>query len=250
MPDFGSPRSRAPERPELPAWIWLWLPPFMIVIVYITRLANRGFYHFFIDSEEGIVEVGTFVMLLPAIYLGLRCWMRRRVLPRWWIGPWLLLVTLACVYFAGEEVSWGQQFFQWRTPEVVSEYNDQGETNLHNVSSWFDQKPRLLLELWVLVGGIEVPISRRIRRVVLSEHDWRYWFWPAWMCMPAALLSYVAILPEWIRDIFRLPPFAIEVRYSEIQEFYFALFLCLYLASCWLRLKARNGSVLRTSSPA
>ena len=211
----------------------------MIVTVYITKFLSKAFAIYFIDGEHGIVEIGTFAVLLPAIYLGLRCWLRRNRLPRRWIGPWLLLVTLACFYFAGEEVSWGQQFLHWRTPELVGEYNDQGETNLHNVSSWFDQKPRLLLELWVLVGGVAVPVWRRIRGIVFAEQNWHYWFWPARMCVPAALLSYLSILPEWTRDIFKLRPFPIETRYSEIQEFYFGLFLCLYLASCWLRLKQK-----------
>ena len=239
MSEASRSRPAPAGQSELPSWVWLWLPPFMIVTVYITKAVNKAFAIYFVDSEQGIVEIGTFVVLLPAIYLGIRCWGRRHLLPRRWIGPWLLLVTLACVYFAGEEVSWGQQFFSWNTPEVLGEYNDQGETNLHNISSWFDQKPRLLLEIWVLVGGAVVPIWRRVRGVVFAEQDWRHWFWPGWMCMPAAVLSYIAILPEWTRDIFRLRPFPIEVRYSEIQEFYFGLFLCLYLASCWLRLKRK-----------
>jgi hypothetical protein len=45
--------------------------------------------------------------------------------------------------------------------------------------------------------------------------------------------------PEEDKDLFGLPPFPVEVRYSELQEFYFSLFLFLYFASAWRRLQAR-----------
>src|SRR3546814_4167282 len=53
---------------------------------------------------------------------------------------------------AGEEASWGQHYAGWLTPDNWQALNDQGETNLHNTSSWLDQKPRTLLEIGVIVG--------------------------------------------------------------------------------------------------
>lgn len=34
---------------------------------------------------------------------------------------------------AGEEVSWGQSIFGWKTPEALEKINVQGETNFHNI---------------------------------------------------------------------------------------------------------------------
>lgn len=39
---------------------------------------------------------------------------------------------LAAIFFAGEEMSWGQSYLGWRTPESYAAFS--GETNLHN--SW------------------------------------------------------------------------------------------------------------------
>lgn len=42
------------------------------------------------------------------------------------------VLALACLYVAGEEISWGQRLFDVPTPEFFSEHNLQQETNLHN----------------------------------------------------------------------------------------------------------------------
>ena len=230
----------APQRRfEISPLFWLWLPPLMIVLVYAVRLWKIWFYQYFIESELGIVELGTPMLLLPGLWAGIQIWRHRRALPRAWLAAWLALVSVGGFYFAGEEISWGQQLFGWSTPVEISAINDQHETNFHNISSWFDQKPRLALELWVIVGGLLLPAWRALRGIRFGPDDWQYWFWPGIVCVPAAALAEAIKLPEYVKDLFGLPPFSIEVRYSEIQEFYFALFLGLYLLSCWLRLRPR-----------
>ena len=51
-----------------------------------------------------------------------------------------------CLYIAGEEMSWGQHFFHWNTPEYWAEVNRQEETNLHNTYAIFEKTPRSILE--------------------------------------------------------------------------------------------------------
>ncbi|MCB9982820.1 MAG: hypothetical protein H6861_03965 [Rhodospirillales bacterium] len=51
--------------------------------------------------------------------------------------------------------------------------NDQNETNLHNISSRFDQKPRLILLVGVVVGGLIIPAlqhfkSKRVPQIFAS----------------------------------------------------------------------------------
>lgn len=50
-----------------------------------------------------------------------------------------LFVVLAVVFFiaAGEEISWGQRLFNFRTPEYLGQLNDQNEFNFHNVDKKF-----------------------------------------------------------------------------------------------------------------
>ena len=64
------------------------------------------------------------------------------------IQVFIILKTLALIYYLGEEISWGQHFFKWNTPQLFNEINNQKETNLHNISNLFDQLPRSLVMIW------------------------------------------------------------------------------------------------------
>lgn len=230
-----SPHS---ARDLSPLW-WLWFPPLLLIIQVTAYLADRPFYSRWIDGELGLIELGTVLVILPGIVAGFLIWRDRQPLPTTWLSYWCLLVTLGCIYFAGEELSWGQHLLGWQTPEPVQAINDQQETNLHNISSWLDQKPRLLLEIWVIVGGLIIPLWSKIKgSTPSSAANWRYWFWPSRIVLFTAVLVVLVKLPEKLNDWFDVPrPPPLDMRVSETQEFYFGLFLSLYLASIYLRLK-------------
>lgn len=220
---------------EPPRWLWLWFPPILILFQYAVRYFHPQEYYALFDSELGVVELATPAVLFAGIGAGIAALRYRDRLPRLWLGGWVGLVTLACFYFAGEELSWGQHLVGWTTPEAFMTLNDQGETNIHNISSWFDQKPRLVLELWVLYGGILRPL--RMRNRLFVPCDWRYWFWPTHVCLPAAALAILIRLPDRLDDWFGIGPLPLAIRYSEPQEYYFAVFLSLYLCSVWYRVR-------------
>ena len=94
------------------------------------------------------------MLLLPAtvlaIVLAVRCYGQfGRMFSVWFAG-----FALMCFGFAGEEVSWGQHWLGWSSPEYFAEYNRQGETNFHNLNihfgrverckTWFDLEWSLL----------------------------------------------------------------------------------------------------------
>ena len=58
-----------------------------------------------------------------------------------------VLLGLAAVIIAGEEMSWGQWIFGWSTPETLSAVNLQNETNLHNLVD-----PRLYDIIYSVIG--------------------------------------------------------------------------------------------------
>lgn len=221
----------------LPMWLWLWLPLLLLGFVLVIVIFYPSHVHLLINAEGGAVELLTPAALLPAVAFGLLCVRYKQMLPSRWLFAWLMLVTAASFYFAGEELSWGQQLFHWQTPELMEEINDQQETNVHNISSWFDQKPRILLELWVLIGGIVVPLVNKIRRRVYAENDWRYWFWPHYVCLPAAVAGIIVKLPERYRDLGGELPWTVSIRYSEVQELFFAVFLMLFLLASYQKLR-------------
>ena len=234
----------------LPRALWLWFPPLLLIVVITVRVVDTAFYARWIDGELGLIELATPVLALIAAVFGTRLLLLLSGSGATRLSVWVALLTAACIYLAGEELSWGQHLFGWSTPESIGALNDQQETNLHNMSSWFDQKPRLLLELWVLVGGIVVPLQRSLVTPRLVPASWSSWFWPTRECLPTAVLAIAVRLPERIKDVVGLEQLPLEIRYSEPQEYYFALFLLIYLAALEHRVRqfksaARDGPLDR-----
>jgi hypothetical protein len=228
---------------DLPAWAWLWLPIAAIVIELGFRIANEPLYRRLWQSELGPVESGTVLILLPGIAAGLFALRHSSRLPTVWLRGWLMLVVLGSVYFGGEEASWGQHWLGWETPGDFNKLNDQGETNLHNTTSWLDQKPRFLLEMGVLTGGLLYPVFLWLRRRPRpgNPQDVNFWLWPSRQLLPTAFLAIAIGLPQRLEKWFGWPiPWPLDIRASETQEFYFALFLALYLWSFQRRLTGRN----------
>ena len=105
-------------------------------------------------QENGIVENFQVVLLFLSIFLIIRILTlidKKEKL----IKFFFLIYIFALTYYLGEEISWGQHFFGWSTPDFFISYNNQNETNLHNISNIFDQLPRGIVFFWC---GLSVPI--------------------------------------------------------------------------------------------
>ncbi|MDX8410683.1 MAG: hypothetical protein R8K46_02255 [Mariprofundaceae bacterium] len=78
---------------------------------------------------------------------------------RWTERAGGMLFALFLLVIAGEEVSWGQHWIGFSTPEMIGRINVQGETNLHNIGSyWIDHLSVFLmlnyLVVWPVLGYI------------------------------------------------------------------------------------------------
>lgn len=151
-----------------------------------------------------------------------------------WVAP----ADIGAIYVAGEEASWGQHFFAWTTPEQWGQINDQNETNLHNVSSWLDQKPRGLLEIGVVVGGIILPLAA-LRWPAIRRHRLGILV-PPLIGLPCALLAEFFRLMEPAYDLLSGRALLVE-RPSEVQEMYFFAFILLYLVVLRRRVLAKES---------
>ncbi len=231
------------NRQDISPWVWLAFPVALITVVYFIAYYDAEFYRRWIAGELGLLELGQPVIAAVAACYGLRILALRPAWPKKWLGPWAVLLVLGCIYIVGEEVSWGQQLVGWGTPEWIERLNDQGETNLHNIRSWFDQKPRVLLEFSVIIGGLLYPLWSRYaawkgRKPKGSE----YWLWPTIVCFPTAVLAELSSLPSRLFDRAEMPVVGLVVRHSEMQECFFYLFILIYLISLHYRIAQRRSA--------
>lgn len=197
-----------------------------------------------LGGEMGIIENMTVLFLLIAICLAITSLIQARRhehAPRM-LQPWLAIMILGSVYFAGEELSWGQHFIGWNTPADWSSLNDQNETNLHNTSFLFDQLPRIVLTIAILFGGAIAPMYRKIRRIQLSKTTVGYWVFPTLDCLAASLL---VLLFRPLAGVLG----ADFVFAGEMKENAIALFILIYVNSIRRKLKAPS-SLQISSSPA
>jgi hypothetical protein len=189
-----------------------------------------------LKGESGFVELSTALFLFIGIgFCVSSITVAQQLDSSKMIKAWLLVLIAGAAYFALEELSYGQHIFGWGTPEGLRELNDQQETNLHNVHALFDQVPRALLTLGILVGGIILPLYRQLRSRPLREDARFYWQWPTMDCVTVGLLVIL------IRPIFTV--FETDViSTGETKEQFFALFIMLYCLSLHARLRSKASS--------
>lgn len=238
------PATAGVESTErLASWWWLWLPLAFALFLLVFSHLSLSSYEAWIATEQSLLEFLHVIIPLASFALALRIFtmpeLRGRTALRLWIG----LAALGSLFIAGEEASWGQHYLQWATPESWQAINDQGETNLHNTSSWLDQKPRSLLELGVVVGGLLIPVAAfrwpAIRRSKLAI------VLPPMICLPSAAVAEFARMVERAISFFGGSGYFF-FRASEVQELYFYLFILLYLIVFRRRLLVQAGAAKET----
>jgi len=206
--------------------------PLSVILLPLSWYAITGDYSVF-KRESGIIENTTVLFLVIAIGYCVASLSRlnRPALPGF-LKAWLFILILGAAYFALEEISYGQHLFGWGTAETWKELNDQDETNLHNVHSLFDQVPRALLSLGILIGGVLLPLYRHFRDIKLDESSRFYWQWPTLDCITVGLL---VVLIRPILTVFETD----AINTGETKENLIALFIMLYCISIHSRLRQK-----------
>ncbi len=208
------------------AWWWLGIPVLLTIFLIGAQAVSREFYATWILPEgRGFLEQGQFFIAVAAMVVALRLLFRPFVRSRRLVFIFLSLAALSCFYIAGEEYSWGQHFFGWQTPESWAEINRQQETNLHNASSVFGKKPRVVLELGILIGGLILPLLAMFYPAIRANR-WSLFF-PPDAIVPIALGAALFKATGSLQDAFQIP--SLVMRPSEATEIYLYLFLLFYL---------------------
>ncbi len=177
--------------------------PILAVLVFLLDiglfLADRPLHDYYFKGEFGVVELPTFVLIFATVPVAAWCAAKSRGGER----VFFALLTVACLYWGGEEVSWGQTFFHWNTPAGWGSGNYQKETNLHNtrgiVGTLLNQTPRLILNVLTILSVLLVlprvgaAVERFLHRRVAPR-----WVEPLKaLWLPALLSIFASLLAKW-----------------------------------------------------
>jgi hypothetical protein len=151
-------------------WITTGVLLVLLLAMYAALLLPDDTISWLLKEERPLEGVGALGLLAASVFAFL-LWRRYRSTGGPPLRTWACL-GLAVVFFVafGEEISWGQRIFGIDTPESLEGINDQGETNLHNLST---SKTNQLFQVFWLVMGVLVPLAslyeparRRIARLL------------------------------------------------------------------------------------
>ena len=116
-----------------------------IILIISMRIAYRfpAIYPALYAKDHGIIDVIVpATMAISSLLIGATVWVmwKEQEFTKLTALPLLTYVFISIVLFvyAGEEISWGQDFLGWSTPEIFAG-NLEGQTNLHNyLNPYFD----------------------------------------------------------------------------------------------------------------
>ena len=196
-------------------------------------------------AENGLIENIQSLFLFLSIFILIRSFKFFKIDN--FLKIFILLKVIALIYYLGEEISWGQHFFKWNTPEIFNELNNQNETNLHNISNILDQLPRSLVILWC---GFIPLIFYFFRKKIKFSNKLNLIILPSFKLLVVSLILLLFFLPDFIVDKMNLHPghhvdgkdvveakyydiltFNFVERLSEIQELIFCFYFFIYTIS-------------------
>ncbi len=185
---------------------------FLIVVIFFLLLEGiYSFYHYkvsffikFIDydyrsginpivwNESGIVENLQVLFLIIAIF---NCFvfLKKKIIyttSKFFVF-FIYIYFMGLIYFFFEEISWGQHFFNWKTPVIFENLNQQKETNFHNISNLFNEVPRTLLLLWCSLSFIAV-------KKLFEYKNLKLFVFPDYNLRKISFIILIVVIPDLI----------------------------------------------------
>jgi hypothetical protein len=113
---------------------WLLVAPLAAVVLVGASAVSFSLFDWLTRENSALewIQVGLLVTAAAAFVLTARSLLRDRAIAATFS---YVAATLAVVFVAGEELSWGQSLLDWSTPAYFEDRNFQGETNIHNLDS-------------------------------------------------------------------------------------------------------------------
>jgi hypothetical protein len=207
----------------IPKIFWLWVPIFWLLGQIALEVFLPAETILKIHAEGSIHEILQFLMVLAACIIAIYTLVKLHNKELWRVG-WLSLMAICCFYVAIEEISWGQSFFNWATPDYWQNINNQQETNLHNTSRWLNQIPRYGLMAGIAVGGFLIPFVKWAKPNLLPQ-KFNDVYPSAYFTISALCLLIVALGHKLSKTFLDMKLFE---RASEVEEIFIYFFVLLY----------------------
>ena len=190
-------------------------------LVDIIPFKSEASINPYIWNENGFVEILQNIFLIFSIFYFLY-FLKYSNLKSGKIIYFFLLYSyfFGLVYYFLEEISWGQHLFKWETPKFFLEFNNQKETNLHNISNLLNELPRYFLLIWCSFSFLIFKFLRKKK----NYENFNYFIYPNNNLKKISLLLIFFAAPDLIVDKFNLHPghpidFTTNIRLYEFIDF-------------------------------
>ena len=213
--------------------VFFLLVPLLFAIISIIYLTNSELY-WFLTNEDGLIEWLTFLSLFIAglISIFITIDIRKYNYPFFWF---FLFFSIFLLFFAMEEISWGQRIFDIKSSEFFLQNSTQGETNVHNLfQKWgrslpffgleYNFKTKHLAGITLIIFGAILPIIAQKKQVAELLNQIQ-------IVIPSLILSFSFFLAALM--MIDKP----TGREEEIGEFLFSVCLLLFVYMEYIKLK-------------
>ena len=157
----------------------------------------------FVWEENGLVEILQHFFLILSVFYILRFIIITKFNPKnIFFICFTYLYFFGLIYYFFEEISWGQHVFFWDSADFFTKYNNQSETNFHNMSNLLNEVPRTLLLIWCSFSFLIVNFFEGKERY----DDFKKFIFPNKNLKKISILLLFFIMPDLIVDKFRLHP--------------------------------------------
>ena len=226
----AEPEEKLHCSPFVRHWI-PWMPLLFSLLLILSYVVFPTFYQMHIIPEDAIVENMTAYITFVAglVFIGVF----RKLLHRdKKIEAWIVfLMSIGCIFFAGEEISWGQRIFGWHTEDVcplLAQYNYQNELNLHNTELLFSI--RKLMDIFVIGWVVVIPLINK--HIPFNSLKLKGIYSPLWLWPTGASCILITFPQKMSTYILELP-----LSLGEHKELIFAWLLLFYSISLHRRFK-------------
>ena len=147
-------------------------------------------------------------------------------------GIWFLLIAIASIFIAMDEISWGQRLFRINLPQYFADKNFQGEMNFHNIQGFMADQWTIMKIVGIIFifYGLFLPVVTHLSTGIDNLRK------KIFIPVPPLSLSPLFVI------VFVFFVFHPLIKVDEIGEMYMGITICLFGFYHWLSYFQDNRS--------